>query len=220
ARSSRPALGAAIVGVLLLAACAPSGAPKPSSGPPTSLPPTLPTAPPTSKPPTTRPPVTPPPPTFTGTVTVLPADLRATMTGRSWRPGCPVGLDDLRLLTMSYWGFDNVAHIGRMVLHRSEANAVLGVFHFLFAVRFPIQRMQLVDDFGADDNASMAANNTSAFNCRAVDGSPGVWSQHSYGWAVDINPVQNPWVRGSIVQPAAGLAYLDRSKQAPGMIHA
>jgi len=142
------------------------------------------------------------------------------MTGRSWRAGCPVGLDDLRLLTMSFWGFDNAPHIGRMVLHRTQANAVLGVFHFLFAVRFPIQRMQLVDDFGADDNASMAANNTSAFNCRAVDGSPGVWSQHSYGWAVDINPVQNPWVRGTTVEPAAGLAYLDRSKQAPGMIHA
>ena len=66
----------------------------------------------------------------------------------------------------------------------------------LFAARFPIERIQLVDDFGADDAASMAANNTSAFNCRNIDGRPGVWSEHSYGWAIDINPVQNPWVRG------------------------
>jgi hypothetical protein len=76
-----------------------------------------------------------------------------------------------------------------------------------------------LDDFGADDAASMAANNTSAFNCRAIDGHPGVWSEHSYGWAVDINPVQNPWVRGIQVDPPAGVPYADRAVQAPGMIY-
>ncbi len=123
------------------------------------------------------------------------------MTGRSWRLGCPVGLDDLRLLTVSYWGFDGQPHAGNLVVHRDHAAALLAAFHSLFDQHFPIERIQLVDDFGADDAASMAANNTSAFNCRAIDGHPGVWSEHSYGWAVDINPVQNPWVRGIQVDP-------------------
>jgi hypothetical protein len=129
-----------------------------------------------------------------------------------------VGLDDLRLLTLTYWGFDGRAHTGRLVVHRDHADKVVGVFHLMYEVRFPIARMQLVDDFGADDAASMAANNTSAFNCRAVDGHPGTWSQHSYGWAVDVNPVQNPWVRGTEVEPPAGAPYVDRTQRRPGMI--
>jgi D-alanyl-D-alanine carboxypeptidase len=141
------------------------------------------------------------------------------MTGVSWRPGCPVGLDDLRLITLSYWGFDGRPHTGSMVVHREHAEKVAGAFNFFYNLRFPIARMQLVDDFGADDNASMAANNTSAFNCREVDGRPGSYSQHSYGWAIDINPVQNPWVRGGDVRPPAGVDYVDRAKQAPGMLH-
>jgi hypothetical protein len=141
------------------------------------------------------------------------------MTGVSWRPGCPVGLDDLRLVTMTYWGFDSTAHTGVMVLHRDHADAVVRAFAYVYGARFPIERMQLVDDYGGDDNASMAANNTVAFNCREVDGRPGVYSQHTYGWAVDINPVQNPWLRDNVVKPPAGLAYLDRTQQAPGMIH-
>jgi hypothetical protein len=80
--------------------------------------------------------------------------------------------------------------------------------------------MRLVDDYGGGDRRSMAANNTSAFNCRSVVGRPGVWSQHSYGWAIDINPVQNPFVMsGGTVLPPAGEAYVDRSRRAPGMIH-
>ena len=77
-----------------------------------------------------------------------------------------------------------------------------------------------MDDFGADDAASMAANNTSAFNCRGIDGRPGAWSEHSYGWAIDVNPVQNPWVRGSQVDPPSGAPYVDRTLQTPGMVHA
>jgi len=162
----------------------------------------------------------PPPPTFTGTVEVLPADVRELMTGRSWRPGCPVGLDDLRLLTVTYWGFDGAAHAGNLAVHRDHADALLAVFRTLFQVGFAIERIQLVDDFGADDAQSMAANNTSAFNCRGIDGHPGVWSEHSYGWAVDINPVQNPWVRGTQVDPPSGAPFADRTRQSPGMIHA
>jgi hypothetical protein len=210
----------AVAGALILAACTPS-TPHRTGGQPGSLPPTFPPVAATvgSPPVPPAPAMTPAAPVFAATIVPLPSSVRTKMTGRSWRPGCPVGLDDLRFVTMSYWGFDQTAHTGQMVLHRSYADAVVRVFRYLFAVRFPIQRMQLVDDFGADDAASMAADNTSAYNCRGVEGSPGVWSQHSYGWAVDINPVQNPWVRGTTVEPPAGLAYVDRSKQADGMIH-
>jgi hypothetical protein len=217
----RPTVVLALAPVLVLAASAAGCAvPGPKAAPPVTrgtLPATVPTAAPTSA--GSGGPA-PPPPTFSGTVEAIPADVRELMTGRSWRPGCPVGLDDLRLLTVTYWGFDGLPHAGNLVAHRDHAGALLSAFHSLFDQRFAIERIQLVDDFGADDAASMAANNTSAFNCRGIDGHPGVWSEHSYGWAVDINPVQNPWVRGIEVDPPAGVPYADRTVQAPGVIHA
>jgi hypothetical protein len=161
----------------------------------------------------------PPPPTpYRGTIERLPADVVRRMTGVSWRPGCPVPLERLRLLRVSYWGFDNAPHAGVLVVRDDVAGHVVEIFRRMYNARFPIQRMQLVDDFGASDARSMAANNTSAFNCRPIAGQPGVWSQHSFGVAVDVNPVQNPWVRGTTVDPPAGRAYLDRGRLRPGMI--
>ena len=129
-------------------------------------------------------------------------------------------MKDLRYLTMSFWGFDGTAHVGEMVVHRNVAGAVVNVFGKLFAARFPMQRMRLVDVYGGDDDRSMAANNTSAFNCRAVTGGT-AWSQHAYGWAIDINPIQNPYVSsGGTVLPPAGAKYANRSLHANGMIHA
>jgi D-alanyl-D-alanine carboxypeptidase len=161
----------------------------------------------------------PPPPTpYRATIERLPADVIRRMSGVSWRPGCPVPLARLRLLRLSYWGFDGKAHIGALVVRDDVAPAVVDIFRRIYNARFPIQRMQLVDDFAGSDDRSMAANNTSAFNCREIDGRPGTWSQHSFGVAVDINPVQNPWVRGSTVDPPAGRAYVDRRNVRPGMI--
>jgi hypothetical protein len=153
-----------------------------------------------------------------GAVSPLPADVQAAMTGSSWRPGCPVGLDDLRLLELSYWDLGGVPRTGRLVVHRQHADAVLGAFRQLFEARFPIERMEIVDAFGADDDASMAANNTSAFNCRTVSGTSS-WSEHAYGHAVDVNPRFNPWVTAGRVDPPNGADYVDRSQQRPGMIH-
>lgn len=139
----------------------------------------------------------------------------------SWRPGCPVGLADLRYLTMSYRGFDRAVHKGELVVHASHASGVIRALRSLFDAGYPIRGMRLVDVYHADDDASVAADNTSAFNCRAVAGRPGVWSQHAYGTAIDINPVENPYVGadGTVVL-AASRPYLDRSRQATGMIHA
>lgn len=130
-----------------------------------------------------------------------------------------MAVEDLRLLTLRHWGFDGVVHTGELVVHRDQAANLLTAMERLFELRFPIERMELVDAYGADDARSMAANNTSAFNCRRVASSPGVWSEHTYGRAVDINPVQNPYLpRSGPVDPPAGAAYSDRTNARPGMI--
>ena len=154
---------------------------------------------------------------FTGSVSPVPDRVRASMTGVSWRAGCPVALDDLALLEVDHVGFDGERHRGRLVVAASVADGVLDAFRALFEAGFPIERVQLVDAYGADDHRSMAANNTSAFNCRVVPGTTR-WSEHAYGTAVDVNPVQNPYVRADVVEPPAGAAYLDRTDVRLGMI--
>ena len=137
--------------------------------------------------------------------------------GSSYRAGCPVGPADLRLVQVTHLGFDGRPHQGELVVHRAHAAAIVSVFRRLYEARFPVQRLQTVEQYGSDDDRSMAANNTSAFNCRAVAGGTG-WSEHAYGAALDVNPVQNPYVRGSSVEPEAGRAYLDRSDVRTGMV--
>ena len=157
---------------------------------------------------------------FQGRIATIDAETRARMSGVSWRPGCPVGFADLRLLTVTHWGFDRRPHRGRLVVHRDAAREMLGTMRSLFRLRFPIRRMRLVDAYGADDRRSMAADNTSAFNCRFVAGSPGVWSEHAYGRAIDVNPIENPYVTASgYVSPPAGAPFARRSRDASGMIH-
>lgn len=136
--------------------------------------------------------------------------------GSSYRAGCPVGPADLRLVQVTHLGFDGRPHQGELVVHRAHTAAVVTVFRRLYDARFPVQRLQTVEQYGSDDDRSMAANNTSAFNCRPVTGGTG-WSEHAYGAALDINPVQNPYVRGTTVEPEAGRAFLDRSRVRPGM---
>ncbi len=136
---------------------------------------------------------------------------------RSWHEGCPVALGDLRYLRVTYFGFDHRAHQGEIVVATAVASEVVAAFRRLYAAEFPIRRMQLVDDFGADDNASMAADNTSGFNCR-LNTAGTTWSQHSYGEAIDIDPLENPYVSGDTVLPPGGAKYLDRPNS-PGVIH-
>ena len=129
-------------------------------------------------------------------------------------------MEDLRLLSLDHWGFDGRVHHGTMIVNQQVASDVVDVFEVLFEARFPIRRMRLVDAYDGDDDLSMAANNTSGFNCRLVLNSTS-WSQHSYGWAIDINPMQNPYVTpGGAVYPPGSEAFLDRSMRAKGLIHA
>ena len=137
--------------------------------------------------------------------------------GSSHRAGCPVAVSDLRLVQVGHWGFDGLPRRGELVVHRTHAQAVVEVFRRLHEARFPVERMRTVEQYGADDDRSMAANNTSAYNCRRTTGGTS-WSEHAYGTALDINPVQNPYVRGTTVEPEAGRAYLDRTRVRAGMV--
>ncbi len=144
-------------------------------------------------------------------------DFRALMEQTTWEPDCPVAIEDLRKLTLRYVDFDGVDHEGEMIVHVDVAEDLLGVFVEIHARGFPIERMEPIEHFDGDDDASMAANNTSTFNCRPITGSDS-WSEHSYGWAVDINPIQNPYERDGEILPPEGEPYLDRSNERPGMV--
>jgi hypothetical protein len=139
----------------------------------------------------------------------------------SWHPGCPVSPSELRAIHLSYVGFDGAAHTGEIIVNASVAGQVITVFSLLYRARFPIRAMKPVDVFRGSDPRSMAADNTSGFNCRrAVAPGPPHWSMHAYGLAIDVNTLQNPYVEaGSGVHPSAGAAYLDRSDIRPGMAH-
>jgi hypothetical protein len=139
------------------------------------------------------------------------------MTGVSWKPGCPVPLSQLRLITLRYIGFDGAVHSGEIVMHADLAQATVRIFGKLFDARFPIRKMQRVEPYGADDNLSMADDNTSGFNCRTIEGSTR-WSRHAYGRAIDINTVENPYLLNGRILPPAGSAYLNRANVRPGMI--
>ncbi|WP_329376314.1 M15 family metallopeptidase [Streptomyces sp. NBC_01351] len=139
--------------------------------------------------------------------------------GTTLRPGCPVTADRLRLIRVNHWGFDGTVHRGELIVHRDAVEPLLHVLGRAFEARFPIRRMRVMAEYGGDDAAAMADDNTSAFNCRPVTGDPGKRSRHSWGLAVDFNPVENPYVdvRG-VVHPAAGRAHLRRDPVRPGMI--
>lgn len=154
---------------------------------------------------------------FRSSVVPIPVDFQKKMT--SWRPGCPVHVRDLRLVRVTYADFAGTARQGKLIVHRDSARRMVRAMRALYATGFRVQRMQLPERYGSDDQRMMRANLTSAFNCRFVSGTRR-WSQHAYGRAIDVNPVQNPWVDGEHVSPAAGRRYVDRSRPRRGMIRA
>lgn len=155
-------------------------------------------------------------PAFQSSITKLSAEQRRAMTPSVWRPGCPVGLNDLRLVTVSRYDFRGRIRTGRLVVHRRVAADVVVVMRRLYAARFPIRWMAPIERFGGSDYRSIEADNTSAFNCRYVDGTTR-WSNHAYGTAIDINPIENPYVTaaGTTSHPRS-VPYINRRPR-PGM---
>jgi hypothetical protein len=155
-------------------------------------------------------------PGFTFTAMRIGPKVAQRMTGRSWRPGCPVPLSRLRYLRVAHRGFDGRRHVGELVVAAGAVPTMRTVFRALYRDRFPIRRMRLVDAYGASDDRSIEADNTSAFNCRRVTGGRG-WSEHAYGRAIDVNPIENPYVSGGTTSHPASRPYLDRRRIRRGM---
>ena len=155
---------------------------------------------------------------FQSHIRSIPKKIQLQMQKNGWSLGCPVPLDDLAYVQLRYFGFDNKTHIGVLILNKALARDVVDIFNILYVQKFPIQQIVPMDAFNNNDQAAMAANNTSAFNCRAITGQPGLFSQHSYGRAIDINPLLNPYVKGNTVMPARGAPFVFRNKPYPGKI--
>ena len=143
------------------------------------------------------------------------AEVFERMRGKSYPENCPVDLSELRYLHLAYKDIDGISHDGEMVCNAAIADKLIEIFRTLYENDYPIEHMSLVDDYDADDEASMSANNTSCFNFRYISGTTKI-SMHGEGLAVDINPLYNPYVKekdGTLhVEPASGAAYTDRTK--------
>ncbi|HLU65972.1 MAG TPA: M15 family metallopeptidase [Kofleriaceae bacterium] len=151
-------------------------------------------------------------------VLAIPDQVRAEMTGVSWRPDprCPA-FDQLALVRLVHWDMAGVERDGELVVAASVAEDVARAFERIHAARFPIERMVRIDAYGGNDARSMSDNNSSAFNFRTILNTDKL-SLHSFGTAIDINPVQNPYVSTDRVMPPEAAAYLDRAHLRPGMI--
>jgi D-alanyl-D-alanine carboxypeptidase len=155
--------------------------------------------------------------TFSFSARPLSPAVRERVKGSSWHRGCPVALAELRYLRIAYRRFDGTTRRGEMIINADAVPAVRRSFARLYRTNFPIRRMRLVDAYGASDYRSIEADNTSAFNCRKATGATR-WSQHAYGRAIDVNPIENPYVYadGTTSHPASE-PYLDRSRHRRGM---
>jgi hypothetical protein len=135
----------------------------------------------------------------------------------TWQPACPVDAEDLRWVRVSFWGFDERRHTGELLLNAAVAQNVVTVFEALWRARFPIEEMRVTRPDELEAPPTGDGNNTGAFVCRPVTGGSS-YSQHAFGLAIDVNPFQNPYVRGDLVLPELASAYLDRERSAPGMV--
>ena len=159
------------------------------------------------------------------TIQPLPAPVRTELSGRYWHAGCPVQMSQLRLLTVTHWGFDGSTHTGQLVVNRDAAAPLARVFAKLYDLRFPIRHLQLDDAYGPKSSQPADGDISDSFECRQAVPSPcsgasasGHWSNHAYGLAVDLNPVENPYVGCGATRDRASRPFLDRTRIRPGMV--
>lgn len=160
---------------------------------------------------------------YDSTVRPLPAPLETRLEARFWQPGCPVPLTQLRLLTVTHWGFDGRTHTGQLVVNRDSARPLASVFRKLYDLRFPIRHMRLDDMYGPKRAQPADGDVTGSFHCRRAVPSPcgsgsGNWSNHAYGHAVDLNPRENPYFGCGAVYDPSSRPYVDRSRHRKGMV--
>ena len=131
--------------------------------------------------------------------------------GNSWKKGCPVGLKDLRYVRVRHWDFKGGSMMGELIVHADVSRGVSKIFEELYDIGYPVRQMRLVSDFKGNDWQSIEADNTSALNCRSVTGNKKKWSNHAYGKAIDINPIENPYIsRTGYISHKASASYRKR----------
>ena len=165
-------------------------------------------------------------PVFQSSIKPVPAGVRQEVTAsHHWYAGCPVPFSGLRLLSVSYWGFDNHTHQGQLIVNANIAPAVANAFQRLYTMRFPIHHMAIDDEYGPGSVQPADGDVTYSFSCRQAVPSPctggtgtGSWSMHAYGEAVDINPVENPYVGCGMTRDKTALSYLNRTRVRRGMV--
>ena len=137
------------------------------------------------------------------------------MRGNSWRQGCPVSLNQLSYLTVSYWGFDNKSHIGHIIINKQLAAEVVQIFEELYQHHFLIENMQLP----SQHHSSARDDDSHGFECYQDPENKSQFSMHAYGIAIDINPVYNPYEKTpGYAYPTNGQKFLDRSLTHRGMV--
>ena len=161
---------------------------------------------------------------FQFSITQLSPALRSEIRVRAWHPTCPVPLSGLRVLTVTYYGFDRRAHRGQLVVNGRWAPGLARVFRQLYAMRFPIRHMTL-SIYGRPGGWPADNDLTGSFECRQAVPSPctggqgtGTFSMHAYGEAVDLNPTENPYVGCGMTRDKTAISYLKRSRHRPGMV--
>lgn len=147
----------------------------------------------------------------------IPPHIAQQIMGSSFHPHTPFGMEELAYLTLTHVNFEGERTEGHMIVAAAIAEEVLDIFRDIYAAQFPIARIRLIDYYNALDYYSMADNNSVGFNFRTIAGT-NVISRHGLGMAIDINPIQNPYIRGNTIWPAAGVDYVDRTNVRPGMI--
>ena len=163
---------------------------------------------------------------YESSIRPLPAPLKASLVDTdSWRPGCPVSLSDLRLLTVTAWGWDGKPHTGQIVVNEDAAAPLAKVFRRLYQLKFPIRHVRLGHMYGPKRAYPADGDVTGSFRCRQSVPSPcvggsasGRWSNHAYGLAVDLNPVENPYVGCGMSRDPQARRFMDRSRLRKGMV--
>ena len=129
--------------------------------------------------------------------------------GLSYKENSRIALDQLRYIKIRYYDFDGKQQNGELVVNQKIAEDILEIFYDLYQHQYPLESVSLIDAYGADDEKSMEADNTSAFNYREIAGTQTL-SRHAYGMAVDINPRINPCVSKGSIAPKNGTEYAQR----------
>lgn len=144
-------------------------------------------------------------------------DIKTEITGNSYNTKGPVKIEDLVLVKVRYINFNNEEKIGSIIINKRLSKDIYEIFNELYEAKYPIDKINLIDKYDNSDDLSMTDNNTYAFSMRMKTGKK-TYSNHAYGFAIDINPVQNPYIKNKVITPEAGVEYLDRNDKRKGMI--